>query len=72
MKLFVKAKPSAREDKVEKISDNTFIVAVKEPPMDGRANSAIVSAIAEFFNVPKSRVRIVAGLASRQKIIEVV
>lgn len=48
-----------------------FIVAVKEPPADGRANRAIERAVAGYFKVPPSRVRIVSGHASREKIIEI-
>ncbi|PIV45904.1 hypothetical protein COS23_01900, partial [bacterium (Candidatus Moisslbacteria) CG02_land_8_20_14_3_00_36_53] len=32
MKIFVKAKPLAKESKVEKIDDTHFVVSVKEPP----------------------------------------
>ncbi|MBI4215648.1 MAG: DUF167 domain-containing protein [Parcubacteria group bacterium] len=71
MKIFVSAKPNAREESVEKISETTFIVRVKEPPVEGKANAAILSALAVYFNVPISSVRILSGHASKQKIIEV-
>ena len=48
-----------------------FIVAVKEPPKDGKANRAIERALAEYFNVPPSRVRIVSGHASRENVVEI-
>ena len=32
MKIFVKAKPLAKKDKIEKVSDNNFVVWVKESP----------------------------------------
>ena len=41
MKINVKAKPSAREEKVEKIDENNFVVSVTEPPEKGKANNAI-------------------------------
>ncbi len=62
----------AREEKVEKIDENNFIVAVCEPPVAGRANMAIIKAMAGHFNVAPSRVRIISGYASRQKILEIV
>ncbi len=71
VKLFVKAKPASREAGVKKIDDNNFEVAVKEPPVQGRANEAIVNALAEYFGVARGRVRIVAGHTSRQKIVEI-
>ena len=48
-----------------------FVVSVKERPIDGKANRAIEKAIAEYFHVPVSRVRIVSGHTSREKIIEI-
>jgi uncharacterized protein YggU (UPF0235/DUF167 family) len=48
-----------------------LVVAVKERPTGGQANRAIERAIAEYLHVAPSRVRIVAGHASREKIVEV-
>lgn len=61
----------AKEDRVEKIDSTNFKVLVKEPPIQGRANRAIARALAEYFKVPVSRVNLVSGFASRQKIFEV-
>jgi len=71
MKIFVKAKPNAREEKVEKIDEQNYIVSVKEPPIQGKANNAIRNALAVYFKVGSSQVKIVAGYTSRQKIIEI-
>ncbi len=71
MKIFVKAKPSAKEEKIEKISETNFVVWVKEPPIKGKANRAIAKAIAAHFNVAPSQVRLVSGSSSRQKVFEI-
>ncbi|MCX6759938.1 MAG: DUF167 domain-containing protein [Candidatus Nealsonbacteria bacterium] len=71
MKIFIKAKPSSKVEKIEKISDNVFIVRVREPAEDGRANKAIVEALAEYFKVSKSSVDILSGHTSKTKIIEI-
>lgn len=72
MKISIKAKPNSREEKVEQITEAEFIVSVKEPPVQGRANEAIIRILADYFNVSKSQVRIVSGWTSRQKVIEVI
>ena len=72
MKIFVKAKPLAREEKVEKIDDLNFVVSVKEPPVQGRANLAIAKALADYFNVAPSQVRLVSGFSSKQKTFEII
>ena len=48
-----------------------LVVAVKERPTGGQANRAIERAIAEYLHVAPSRVRIVAGHASREKSVEI-
>ncbi|HLD30635.1 MAG TPA: DUF167 domain-containing protein [Patescibacteria group bacterium] len=71
MKIFVQAKPSAREEKIEKMDESHYTVSVKEPPIKGLANEAIIKAVAGFFNISRASVRIVSGYTSRQKILEV-
>ena len=71
MKINVKAKPSARGEKVEKIDEQNYVVSVVEPPIKGKANEAIRNALAVYFKTGSSRVKIVAGYTSRNKIIEI-
>lgn len=72
MKIFVKAKPMAYEEKVEKIDETHFLVCVTEPPQNGLANKGIVRALAEHFKVSPSRVRVIKGFTSKQKTIEII
>lgn len=71
MKIFVQAKPRSKEERVEKIDDTHFVVFVKEPPVQGKANVAIAKALAEHFGVSVSFVRLVSGFASKEKTFEV-
>jgi uncharacterized protein YggU (UPF0235/DUF167 family) len=78
MKIFVDAKPWARVEKVEKIAppenrptEQHFMVAVKEPPLEGKANQAIARALANYFNLPRSRVCLVSGFSSKKKVFEI-
>jgi uncharacterized protein len=71
MKINVKARPGAREEKIEKVGENIFEVSVKEPPVQGRANAAIIVVLAEYFGISKSQVRLVSGFSSKQKIFEI-
>jgi len=70
MKIQVKVKPSSRTDEVSREGDS-FIVKVKEPPKEGKANQAVIKLLAGHFGVPQSQVRILSGLKSRNKVIEV-
>ncbi len=71
MKIFVTAKVKSKTTEVQKMDDTHFIVKVKAPPVDGKANVAIVEALAEYFTVGQSRIRLVSGAASRQKVFEI-
>lgn len=71
MTIFVVAKPKSREEKVEKLSENTFEVRVKEPAIENKANRAIVKALAAYFKIPQSRVRMVSRHNSKKKILEI-
>ena len=72
MKISVRVKPGAREEKVEEIGEGQFAVWVREPPIEGRANRAVMDALARHWGVASSRVFIVSGHASRQKVVEIV
>ena len=72
MKIFVKAKPNSKNETVEQIDDVHFAVAVKEPPKNNRANEAIAKALAKHLGVAYSRIRLVSGFSSRQKVFELV
>lgn len=71
MKIFVTVKPRAKENAVAKIDGTHFVVSVTEPPIEGRANRAILEMVATHFDVSPSRVMIVSGHTSRQKAIEI-
>lgn len=69
MRINVKAKPGAKEERIEEIQPGEFVVSVKEPPVQGKANAAIIRALSEYFHT--SNIRIVSGYTSRNKIIEI-
>ncbi len=48
-----------------------FVIAVKEPPKNGKANEAIAKALARHFGVARSRIRLASGFSSREKVFEI-
>lgn len=71
MKITIQAKPSAKEAKIEKVDETTYRVFVKEPPVKGMANRAIIDALADYFDTSKDSVRITSGYTARTKVIEI-
>jgi uncharacterized protein (TIGR00251 family) len=72
MRIFIKAKPNSKNEKVEKIDESNYIVSVKEPPIKGKANEAIKNALAVYFKTGSCSVKIISGLSSRSKIVEII
>lgn len=71
IRLQVRARPRARVDKVEASDLGEVRVYVSAAPEGGRANKAVIAAIAEALGVPKSSVALVRGKTSRDKLLEI-
>lgn len=72
MKIFVKVKTKAKVKEVIKQEENSYLVSVSEPPLKNKANLAVIKALAEYFQVPKSKVILVRGEKSKQKVFEII
>ena len=70
MKISVKAHPKSRKTQVIKKSDTEYEVWVREAPDKGKANEAVIEALAEYFDAAKSRFKIISGKTSKLKIVE--
>jgi len=71
MKISVMVKPNARHEDVTPQEDGTILVRVNAPPVEGRANERVIRLLAKHFGVAASRVRIVAGLHGKRKLVEI-
>lgn len=67
--LEVKAQPRAKTPGVEALGPDRFRVRVKAAPDKGRANAEIVALLAAHLGVPPSRLTLVRGASSSQKLI---
>lgn len=70
MKFFVRVKAGAHRECVEQKDSAHFLVVVKAPAKEGKANVAAVKALARFLDVAPSRLCLVSGKTSKEKIIE--
>ncbi len=71
MRIQVKVIPNSKEAKVEKEGEGVLRVRVDAPTKEGKANKRLIELLAEYFSKPKSSVRIVKGLSSRNKVVEI-
>ncbi len=71
MRLNISVIPNSRKSEVIKLSDSSFKVKVDAPPVEGKANSRLITILSDYFNVPKSSITIVKGSLSKRKVIEI-
>ncbi len=71
MKIFLKVKPKSKIEKIEKINETHFMIAIKEPPEKGKANKAVIKKIAKYFKIKQLQVVIISGLLSKNKVLEI-
>ena len=71
MRINVKVKPKAKKEYVKEIGEREFEIAVSTPPEKGKANMAMIKAIAAHFNVSQADIMIVSGQTSKYKILEI-
>ena len=67
----VRVKPNARMCAVEQLAEGTYVARVKAPPVDGKANEALVTLLAEHFAVRKAQVSIKSGASGRMKLVQI-
>jgi uncharacterized protein len=69
--LAIRVQPRAKRSEVAGERGGAVVIRVSAPPVDGKANEAVCTLIAERVGVPKSAVRIVRGESSRDKLVRI-
>lgn len=73
MKIKIRVLPrSSRNEVVGEMADGTLKVKLTAPPVDGKANEALVVLLAEYFSVSKNKIKLVSGMTSKNKMIELI
>ena len=70
-RVTVKVHPRARRSAVAGRLGEAWKLDLTAPPVEGKANEECVRYLAELAGVPRARVRIVTGLTSRTKVVEI-
>ena len=75
-RLNIKLTPGARKNELVSYDTDLFgekilKIMITEIPEKGRANQALITFLAKIFKLPKSGFKIVQGLTSRLKLLEV-
>lgn len=65
--LTVHAQPGARRAGVVGVHGDALKIRLAAPPVDGKANAALIAFLAEAFSVPARQVALLSGHAARRK-----
>jgi uncharacterized protein (TIGR00251 family) len=72
VRVAVHIQPRASRSEIVGVHGAALKVRLQAPPVDGAANEALVTLLAEQLGVPQRSVRVVAGATSRAKTVEIV
>lgn len=70
--ITVRVTPRARNNEIiEVLSDLTVKIRLTAPPVEGKANKALIEFLSDVLDIPKSKIEIVAGETGRDKIVSI-
>lgn len=71
MKISVIVHPNSKNPRVERDLIEMLHVYVNAPPLEGKANKAVIEALAKFFGTKKGKIYLVHGEKSKNKVFEI-
>lgn len=71
MRVNVKLHLNSKVEKVTAVSKNNIDVWVTARPIEGKANKRLIELVSEYYSVAKSRIRIIIGIRSRNKVLDI-
>lgn len=71
LKIAIYATPGAKTTQLAGLHEQALRLRLAAPPVDGKANSALLAWAAQTFGVGKKQVELLHGAASRQKVIQI-
>jgi len=69
--LSVRVHPGAKRDAVTGLHAGAVKIALNTPPVDGKANEALIAFVAERLNTPRTKIVLISGATSRSKTLRI-
>jgi len=70
MRINIRVIPKAKQNKVV-VEPDRLKVYLTAPPIEGKANRALMEILAEHYGVRRNRVKIISGQKGRDKVVEI-
>ena len=71
MLIRVKVFPNSKKEEIIRKSEDSFDIKVREKPIKGEANKAVFSLLADYFEIPRGKIRLMKGSKQGNKIFEI-
>lgn len=62
---------SSKNEVVGKMTDGKLKIKLTAPPVDGKANDALIKLLSEHYKVNKSQIKITRGRTNQIKLVEI-
>lgn len=67
----VKIAPGSSRNRIDGVHNNALKIAITAPPVEGKANKKCIDYLAKYFDVAKSKIEIISGKNSKNKLIKI-
>lgn len=71
MKMSVIVHPNSKNPRIEKDLMETLHIYVNQPPLEGKANKAVIESLVKFLKIKKSEIVLIRGEKSKNKVFEI-
>ena len=71
--IIIKAKivPGSSKNKIIGAYNDALKIAIAAPPVEGKANKKCIAYLAKYFDIAKSKIEIISGQTSKNKLIKI-
>ncbi len=69
--LNIRLHPGARKNAINGLHAGALKISLTTPPVDGRANEALIDLLSDRLNIPKARITLIAGHTNRLKTLHI-
>lgn len=70
--LTLHIQPGAKKTEIAGLHGDALKIRLAAPPVDGKANAALLAFVAEVLDLPKQAVSLKSGQTSRRKVVEAI
>ena len=70
-RISVQVQPNAKRNELLGFRDGVLYLKIAAPAVQGRANTGLIEYLAEVLGLPKSRITVEKGAASRRKLVDI-